>query len=179
MALLPEPGRVECAICHRGQAYRFDATRTEDDGWRITNNPLAFGSASPEIVVLGFSKGPTQAGALAKLPHDQIAFRGGRTNLAKILHHIGLLPAPTSDLVDSAIAERQGRFHFASLIRCTVERFDPNENIAAKQWKGTGGGMLDKFVAHDFGKAVVENCASRYLAELPAATKLLDTPPTI
>src|SRR4051812_6024424 len=114
MAVLPEPGRVECAICHRGQPYAFDLTRTEEDGWRITNNPLAWGNPSPEIVVLGFSKGPTQVGAPARLPHDRIAFRGGRTNLAKILHHISLLPAPTSDLVDQAIADKRGRFHFAS-----------------------------------------------------------------
>lgn len=173
MTCLPNHGRVECSICHRGQPYSFDLTRTENDGWRITNNPLAWGNPSPEIVVLGFSKGPTQAGALARLPHDQIAYRGGRTNLAKILHHISLLPAPTSDLVDRAIADSRGRFHFASLIRCTVERFDPKESDPSKQWKGTGGGMLDKFVAHDFGKTIVENCASGYLAELPPATKLV------
>jgi hypothetical protein len=33
--------------------------------------------------------------------------------------------------------------------------------------------MLDKFVAHDFGKTIVENCASRYLADLPPETKLV------
>jgi hypothetical protein len=173
VALLPESGRINCAICHGGQPFSFDVTRTEDDGWRITNNPLAFGNPSPEIVVLGFSKGPTQAGALATLPHDQIAFRGGRTNLAKILHHIGLLSAPRSDLVDRAIADRRGRFHFGSLVRCTVERFDPKETDHGKQWKGTGGGMLDKFVAQPFGRTTVENCSSRYLKDLPSTTKLI------
>jgi hypothetical protein len=173
MALLPESGRIDCAICHRGQPYAFDLTRTEDDGWRITNNPLAWGNPLPEVVVLGFSKGPTQAGALARQPHDQIAFRGGRTNLAKILHHIGLLPAPSSELVDRAIADRRGRFHFGSFVRCTVERSDPKEPDPRKRWKGTGGGMLDKFVAHDFGKMIVEKCATRYLADLPPETKLI------
>ncbi len=173
MALLPQSGRVECAICHRGQPHVFDETRTEDDGWRITANPLAWGNPSPEIVVLGFSKGPTQAGALARLPHDQIAYRGGRTNLAKILHHVGLLPAPTSELVDQAISNKKGRFHFASFIRCTVTRFDLKERDPSKQWKGTGGGMLDKFVEHAFGKTIVENCASRHLANLPPETKLI------
>jgi hypothetical protein len=173
MALLPASGRIECAICHRGQSYAFDLTRTEDDGWRITDNPLAWGNPSPEILVLGFSKGPTQAGALAKQPHDQIAFRGGRTNLAKILHHIGLLPAPSSELVDRAIADGRGRFHFGSFVHCTVERYDPKEPDPNKRWKGTGGGMLDKFVAHDFGKAIVEKCATRYLVDLPPETKLI------
>jgi hypothetical protein len=123
--------------------------------------------------VLGFSKGPTQAGALSSQPHDQIAYRGGRTNLAKILHHIGLLTSPDSRLVDRAIADRNGRFHFGSLVRCTVERFDEKESVAEKAWKGTGGGMLDKFVAHDFGRSVLANCSTRFLADLPDETKLI------
>jgi hypothetical protein len=119
--------------------------------------------------VLGFSKGPTQAGALASQPHDQIAYRGGRTNLAKILHHVGLLTAPDARLVDIATANRSGRFHFASLIRCTVERFDEKK----KTWTGTGGGMLDKFIARDFGRTVLKNCSTRFLSELPTQTKLI------
>lgn len=173
MALLPDHGRVECAVCHRGQLYTFDNTRTEDAGWRITANPLAWGNPAPEVLVLGFSKGPTQAGVLVSQPHDQIAYRGGRTNLAKILHHVGLLTAPDSRLVDQAISSRSGRFHFASLIRCTVERFDEKETEPAKQWKGTGGGMLDKFVARDFGRTVLENCSTRFLSDLPTQTKLI------
>lgn len=165
---LPSHGRVECAVCHRGQQYAFDVTRTEADGWRITNNPLAFGSAEPEVLVLGFSKGPTQAGALASTPHDQIAFRGGRGNLAKILHHVGLLPAADAKLVDRAIADRAGRFHFASLIRCTVERFDLKDG----SWKGTGGGMLDNFHATPFGRDVINECTKRFLGELPRRTRI-------
>jgi hypothetical protein len=135
----------------------------------MTNNPLAWGNPAPEVLVLGFSKGPTQAGALANQPHDQIAFRGGRTSLAKILYHVGLLSAPDSRLVDQAITSRTGRFHFGSLIRCTVERFDKKEAT----WKGTGGGMLDKFVACDFGRVVLDNCSSRFLGNLPPETKLI------
>ena len=173
MTCLPDHGRVECAFCYRGQPYAFDITRTEDDGWRITNNPLAWGNSAPEVMVLGFSKGPTQAGVLASQPHDQIAYRGGRTNLAKILHHVGLLIAPDSRLVDQAISCRRGRFHFASLIRCTVERFDEKEADPEKQWKGTGGGMLDKFIARDFGRTILESCSSRFLRDLPFQTKLI------
>lgn len=173
MTCLPDHGRIECAFCHRGQPYAFDVTRTEDDGWRITNNPLAWGNPAPEVVVLGFSKGPTQAGALARQPHDQIAYRGGRKNLAKILHHIGLLEAPDTHAVDEAIASRHGRFHFASLIRCTVEQFDRKEADPTKQWKGTGGGMLDRFTAREFGRTIVENCSSRFLRDLPSRTNLI------
>jgi hypothetical protein len=103
----------------------------------------------------------------------KIAYKGGRTNLAKILHHVGLMAAPESRLVDQAIADRDGRFHFGSLIRCTVERFDEKESVPEKKWKGTGGGMLDKFVAGDFGREVLPNCSTRFLGDLPEQTKLI------
>lgn len=166
---LPEHGRVKCAECHRGASFDFDRTRTEDGSWRITNNPLAWGNNQPEIVVLGFSKGPTQAGALANQPHDSIAYKGGRTNLAKILHHVGLLPSPDARLVDQAIADPNGRFHFGSLVRCTVERFDEKSH----EWRGTGGGMLDRFVATEFGKAIASTCSKRFLTSLPSRTRLI------
>lgn len=165
---LPAAGRIPCTACHRGQPFQFDRTRTTEGSWRITNNPLAWGSSEPEVVVLGFSKGPTQAGALASKPHNQIAYKAGRGNLAKILHHIGLLSAPDSRLVDQAIADPAGRFHFGSLIRCTVEQHDPR-----KGWSGTGGGMLDKFVATPFGREVLTNCSTRFLAALPNRTRLV------
>ncbi len=166
---LPAHGKIECSLCHRGQAYSFDTTRTEVGGWRITNNPMAWGGSEPEIIVLGFSKGPTQAGALSRLPHEQIAFKGGRSNLAKILHHVGLLPRADSRLVDQAISDPHGRIHFGSLIRCTVERYDGGKQA----WMGTGGGMLDRFVAQDFGKAVLSTCSARFLSRLPDRTRLI------
>ncbi|WP_292515315.1 hypothetical protein [Mesorhizobium sp.] len=166
---LPEHGRVACSICHHPQPYNFDRTHTERNGWRITNNPLAWGGSEPEVVVLGFSKGPTQAGALASVPHDAIAYKGGRSAIAKILHHVGLLQRPDARLVDGLIGDRNGQIHFGSLIRCTVERWDEQE----RTWKGTGGGMLDRFVATDFGTKVAQRCGSTFLGCLPERTRLI------
>lgn len=166
---LPEHGRVACSICHHPQPYNFDRTRTERNGWRITNNPLTWGGSEPEVVVLGFSKGPTQAGALASIPHDAIAYKGGRSAVAKILHHVGLLEHPDARLVDGLIGDRNGPIHFGSLIRCTVERWDEQE----RTWKATGGGMLDRFVATDFGTSVAQQCGSTFLGRLPERTRLV------
>lgn len=171
MPSLPAHGRVHCSHCFGGAETIFDCTRKADDEWRITSNPLSWGSTTPEIVVLGFSKGPTQAGALASTPHDQIAYKGGRVAVGKIFAHLGLIPPAANDelrrTVDKLIADRAGRFHFASLIRCTVERLD------AGRWKGSGGGMLDKFVSTPFGKIVSSNCARQFLADLPPSTRLV------
>lgn len=172
LTYLPNHGRISCTSCFKGcSQVEFDrATRTEGD-WRITANPLAWGSKVPEVIVLGFSKGPTQAGALANTPHDKIAYKGSRGNVGKILQHVGLLHCQAGlDLgqtVGRLIADQNGRFHFGSLIRCTVER------NAGGHWKGSGGGMLDKFVATAFGKEISTNCTTRFLANLPAKTKLI------
>jgi len=167
--VLPKHGKVECARCHGGKPFAFDKLQTEHAGWRITSNALAWGNDNPEVVVLGFSKGPTQAGDLGRAPHDQIAYRGGRTPLARILHHIGLIKRPDAGLLDSLIADRAGRFHFGSLVRCTVERHD----AVSDAWAGTGGGMLDKFIATDFGQRIVGTCMETHLGTLPERTKLI------
>jgi hypothetical protein len=149
----------------------FDKTKRTENNWRITANPLAWGNEEPEVLVLGFSKGPTQAGALASAPHDEIAYKGGRTNLGKNLRRIGLLPDLQDNelalTVDRLIADRRGRFHFGSLVRCTVEQFDKGA------WKGSGGGMLDKFTMTSFGKEVSRNCTERFLKDLPTRTRLI------
>lgn len=173
MTYLPKHGRIDCTDCFNEKPVLFDRTQESDGSWRITANPLAWGNTDAEIVVLGFSKGPTQAGALASTPHDQIAYKGSRLNVGKILAHIGLMEK-TEDralkhTVDNAIANRNGRFHFGSFIKCTVERRD----LETGKWKGSGGGMLDKFVATSFGQSVAQTCANKFLGTLPENTKLV------
>lgn len=174
MKTLPAPGRIDCSRCFKGcSSVQFDQTRRQDGDWRITANPLAWGNAKPEVVVLGFSKGPTQAGALTTAPHNEIAYKGGRGNVGKILAHIGLLSAcgdgDLASAVSKAIADPSGRFHFGSLVRCTVERYEQESST----WKGSGGGMLDKFVATSFGQEVANNCTEEFLSQLPPSTKLV------
>jgi hypothetical protein len=168
---LPAHGRVACVLCHKGQAPSFDRTTTKEGDWRITANPLAWGNTFPEVVVLGFSKGPTQAGSLASTPHDAIAFKGGRLALGKILAYVGLLPTKTDSSlrqsVDRIISDKAGPFHFGSLIRCTVE-----QNIHGT-WTGTGGGMLDIFVGSSFGAEVAGRCAATFLGNLPKSTRIV------
>jgi hypothetical protein len=127
MGCLPDHGRIQCSRCFRSDVI-FDETIETNGNWRITANPLAWGNSSPVVVILGFSKGPTQAGATAAAPHDQIAYKSSRLNVGKILARVGLLELLDSDAlkckVGEVIADRTGMFHFGSLVRCTVERFD-------------------------------------------------------
>ena len=145
--------------------------RNRRKGWRIRANPLSWGSSNPEILVLGFSKGPTQAGALAREPHDKIACKGARPQAYNILAHVGIVP-PSADpgkAMDRLIADPNGRLAFGSLVRCTVERFDPKQQI----WVGTGGDMLGRFVASPFGQTVAGRCVEFFLGDLPEQTRLV------
>lgn len=170
MAELPAHGKVSCNSCYSESVISFDRTQRTDGGWRITANPLAWGNARPEVVVLGFSKGPTQVGAVASAKHDDIAYKGHRAKVAKILAHVGLLPAGAgAEEVSSEIANRNSRFHFASLIRCTVEQYSEQK----QGWIGTGGDMLGRFVASPFGQEIASNCTKRFLSNLPEETKLV------
>jgi len=170
MPCLPAHSRVGCTVCHPAPV-QFDITLTEGDDWRIRANPLSWGSETPEILVLGFSKGPTQAGALATSPHDEIAYKGARKQAYRILAHVGVVP-PSADPVramDRLISDRSGRFGFGSLVRCTVERFDRKK----MEWTGTGGDMLGAFAKSAFGRAVAGRCADRFLGCLPEQTRLV------
>ena len=170
MACLPAAGRVSCTVCYNTPIH-FDATSREEKGWRITANPLAWGSLRPRVLILGFSKGPTQAGALASTPHDQVAFKGARGNAYRILQRLSLVPAsndPDRAMLDM-LSDANGQFAFGSLIRCTVTRWDSR----AEAWLGTGGGMLDKFASTPFGSGVTSRCAQQFLKDLPAETKLV------
>lgn len=175
MSCLPSHGRVSCSLCYNDSSLQFDISKqtSKDNDWRITANPLSWGSTEPEIIVLGFSKGPTQSGALTHTPHNQIAYKGSRKNVGKILAHIGLIPKNDPDkqklYVDRMIENKAGRFHFASLIRCTVERYDQK----TASWKGSGGGMLDNFIATPFGKDVATQCVKKFLGNLAPQTRLI------
>lgn len=170
MHRLPSHGRIQCNLCH-GNPVEFDRTVSQQEEWRITANPLAWGNEEPEVIVLGFSKGPNALGALATKAHNDIPYAGQRLAVGKILAHIGLISSGTPDKlrssVDHAIANTSGRFAWGSLIRCTVERREGHS------WKGSGGGMLDKFVATPFGQKIAGNCVKRHLGSLPERTKLV------
>jgi len=169
---LPLHGRVDCSSCY-GKPVSFDVTRREQDDWRITANSCSWGNERPRVLVLGFSKGQTQAGALATDPHDVIAFRGSGNwqNAYKILAHIGLVPPSDQpkEAMGRLIADRNGAFGFGSLVRCAVERWDAKAGV----WKGSGGGMLDHFAASSLGREVMRGCATRFLADLPKETRLV------
>ena len=85
---LPGHGPIKCRLCFSGQE---DVELHKN--WRIINDPCAGGSATPEILVLGFSKGAIQAGLYQGSNFDDVLFGGKqmRNNLTKVLRAVNLL----------------------------------------------------------------------------------------
>lgn len=180
MSCLPMHGPIDCTRCLSSpERVKFGITTEEaqDGSWRIISNPLAWGSVEPKILVLGFSKGPTQVKAINDAMQDaaafdQIAFKGKRREVGMILAHIGAVREPHDGdfkgMVDRIIADKNSGFHFGSLVRCAVERY----NYEKGGWTGRHGNLAD-LTKTDFGLKVAKKCTSRFLGTLPEKTKLV------
>lgn len=164
--LLPQHGRIVCNRCFGERPVHWGETRHEPGvGWSIVNNPMSWGSRSPTILVLGFSKGGNQNNEILSTPHDEVAFRGGRTNLSTILETLGLKAKYWS--VDELISCRNGKFAFGSLVRCSVKKWD------GKKWLMSGKDIMSSCLRDQKMGAVIDHCASRFLEELPASVRLV------
>lgn len=115
----PEHGRISCRACF---AIEEGEIMSPAPKWKIVNDPCAWGSATPTYLVLGFSKGFTQAGAFKTKPFDQVAFAGMRPRLTSALRAVGVISEEED--VDAMIADAASRVAFGSLVRCSVSRVD-------------------------------------------------------
>lgn len=165
--LLPPHGRTSCVACFPGGIAQWGASVAEISGWRLTNNPMAWGGQNPRILVLGFSKGGTQNDGILSRPHDEVAFRGGRHAVASILETLGLMPRNRS--IDEVIADRNGDMAFGSLVRCSVSKFDGRTN----RWVMSGADIMASCLSEGGVGHVISNCTREYLAHLPPRLKLV------
>lgn len=157
----PSHGRISCnrcfenktSICARGK-------------WRVVNDPGAWGSKNPRILVLGFSKGATQADAYQHKPFDRVAFAGSRHRLAQLLEHLGLMP--NAKEIDGLMTEQEQDFAFGSLVRCSLSHWD-----ASKETYLTSGPLIKRSFIDRDSVPVVRNCVERFLTDLPPRLRLV------
>jgi len=165
--LLPAHGRISCGYCFPGGKAEWGRSSAESAGWRLDNNPMAWGSRNPKILVLGFSKGPRQSDDLVTRRHEDIAFAGGRKNLQMILAALGIMPKGIT--VDQLIANPNGDYAFGSLIRCSVSKFDDNRGV----WLKTGKEITSSCLRDPASAIVAQQCAKRFLSHLPPRLRLV------
>src|SRR6478672_8979808 len=93
MALFPEHGNVACKACFPSDSPREFLGKYR---WQLKNNPIALGSRNPVVLLLGFSKGPTQEDSLDKKPIEEVAFEGMDARIEAMLRAFNLLPRMTT-----------------------------------------------------------------------------------
>jgi hypothetical protein len=165
VGLLPLHGRINCQRCFGNQEMIWGETAVERDGWSIVNNPMSWGNQTPKFLVLGFSKGGNQNSSLLTRSHDEVAFSGGRPNLATILETLRLKMPNQS--IDQMIADPEGEFAFGSLVRCTVKK------RSGDGWLMSGKDIMSSCLRDQNMGQVISNCVSTFLGSLPSSVLLV------
>src|SRR6185437_16755852 len=161
-AMLPAHGRIACANCFPSMHAVWERSVMSKAGWRLENNPLAWGGQNPRVMVLGFSKGDRQCAVIRDgAPLESIPFAGMRSNLTAILRKLGLLEENRT--VDQIIATHGPDYHFGSLVRCSIAKLDPGNGKALK-----AGDIIAAAATDPVGREIVSTCSERYLKELPS-----------
>lgn len=155
--MLPQHGKIECSTCY-GPAEKETFPH---ELWKMRNDPGAWGGSNPEWLVLGFSKGSTQADYYDNGSFEAVAFAGMRPKLERILKHLGALSAGES--LDAAVANPAGNVAFGSLIRCSVARQDESGKYQCS-------GPLIKKSFKEITQ-VISACTNRFLKELPDSVR--------
>lgn len=136
----------------------------------MINDPGAWGSTSPEVLVLGFSKGATQAGIYQTGKFEDIAFAGMRPRLSQLLQAMKHLPL--DETADQRISDPNSKISFGSLIRCSVSRRDVKSS--AKQCKEVFA-CTGPLISKSFSEIpeVISTCTTKYLRNLPSSLRLV------
>ena len=158
-AMFPVHGRIACRKCFTGQG----STQTVGK-WQMVNDPAAWGSASPKVLVLGFSKGFTQADAFRSGRFEDIPFKNMRPRLTEVLRLLGVVGQ--SETVDQKMVAFETEIGFGSLVRCSLSRLNAKGALEC-----TGQVMPKAFVEEI--SANLKTCAQTYLGDLPPSVRLV------
>lgn len=165
--MLPVHGKIECRACYTGYS---SATISPHPDWRMINDPGAWGSSEPEFLVLGFSKGATQAGFYEKDKFEDVAFAGMRPRLTKVLQAMRVIGE--AENVAQKIADPRSNVAFGSLIRCSVSRRDVEKSKKKGEPVYACTGPL---ISKSFTEIpnVIQTCATKYLTGLPTSVRVV------
>lgn len=165
---LPAHGRLNCRDCFQTS----ETVITPHPKWKLRNDPGAWGSTNPSIMVVGFSKGTTQSNIYATGTFDDVAFGGEKTrrNLTNILRKAKLLS--DSEISDDKIKATEQHFSFTSLVRCSCARIDEKESKKnGRDVYKTSGELIVKSFSEI--PDIIDKCSQKYLSNLPNSVKLV------
>jgi hypothetical protein len=158
-AVLTSHGRITCRRC-----FSDDGQTQMVGKWQMVNDPAAWGSATPNTLILGFSKGFTQANASRSGRFEDIPFKDMRTRLTEELRLLGVIgPGET---VDRKMVASETELAFGSLVRCSLSRFN------AKGKLGCTGEVMPKAFAEEISSKL-HKCVETFLSQLPSSVRLV------
>lgn len=165
--MLPSHGKLSCRKCFPSTD---EAIAEPHPDWKIVNDPGSWGSSCPKHLVLGFSKGSTQAGIYKNGRFEDIAYAGMRSRLTSALRIVGILNQ--DETVDEKISDPESNISFASLIRCSVSRLDKkaSEKHGREIYACTGPLITKSFLEIP---NVLKTCAETYLSDLPDSLEII------
>ncbi|WOT05389.1 hypothetical protein [Shewanella youngdeokensis] len=159
---LPVYGHIACRKCFKH--CLSEQSFQPHPLWQMRNDPGSWGGDEPEILILGFSKGSTQADIYQQGEFDDIAFGGpARARLDTLLKRLGLLL--DHENVSTEIANTESRFAFGSLVRCSLARENHLGSYA------TSGDLITKSFFEI--PEILDNCTEQFLSFLPSKTQVV------
>lgn len=162
---LPEHGRIDCRLCWQGRGEEKEFV-SDDKRFKLVNDPAAWGSATPRILVLGMTKGNTQSDAMNHGDFDAVAFKNMRPNLLKVLQSVGL--ARDEHSVDRLIKPEEREFGWGSVVRCSLTGWDEEKD----DFSAESGKVLPALKDRQM-RPVFETCTARFLSDLPESVRLV------
>lgn len=166
--MLPPHGQLKCRTCFGTSTQNCIKPNST---WKIVNDPGAWGgNTSPDYLVLGFSKGATQANIYKSGKFEDVAFAGMRPRLTQALRAVGALSE--DEIVDNKISDPKSNIAFGSLIRCSVSRID--EKASSKKGKEVYA-CTGPLITKSFSEIpqVIKNCANNFLTDLPSSIRIV------
>jgi hypothetical protein len=130
----------------------------------MVNDPAAWGSANPTILILGFSKGFTQANAFRSGRFEDIPFKDMRTRLTEEMRMLGVIGK--SETIDQKMVATETEISFGSLVRCSLSRVNKKGVLACT------GEVMPKAFTEEIS-ANLKTCAKAFLGDLPSSVRLV------
>lgn len=158
-------GPSECFKCWAGQS-----SSTQHLGsFRLVRDAGHWGASDPRVLVLGISKGNTQAQAFRFGNFDDVAFKGVRHRLLAVLQSVSLLLEDTPSSFEKRFGAAEQDFAFASVVRCSLTGLDKSKGIHTAD----SPNVIPVFQQNRTGNVFVRNCVDQHLVELPSRTRTI------
>lgn len=161
---LPLHGPIACRECWETCESFAKEQVTADGRFRLVNDPGAWGSPDPSVLVLGISKGNTQAKEFEGGEFDQVPFKKCRPRLRDSIAAAGLIEV--DDDIDSRMSAAETDFAFGSVVRCSVT------GLKDGKWKAGTPEVIPAF-SHSEASSWLDNCFRRHLAKLPDRLRVI------